>query len=78
VEAIVAAGTAAVLPGAGGVLWQAVTGGTRGLSGPAAGTVAGAVTRGAYSIPPENDGPFGRISVPIGSLLPKASDPSCK
>ena len=37
----------------------------------AAGAVAGLLVRAGYSIPPDKDGPYGRISVPFGAFCPK-------
>jgi len=58
------------LPGAASTAWKAAFGG--GVSSQtAAGSIAGLVVNSLYSVPPELDGPYGRLSLPIGTFCPK-------
>jgi RHS repeat-associated protein len=70
VETAIAGATGFFLPGAVGTAVKALLGGTVAAE-TVAGAAAGALVRAGYSIAPENDGPFGRISVPVGAFCPK-------
>lgn len=70
VETAVAGATGFFLPGAVGTAAKSLFGATV-TAETAAGAAAGLLVRAGYSVAPENDGPFGRISVPVGAFCPK-------
>ena len=73
IEAGVAAATGALFPGAGTALAEYA--GVGAVSSEAiGGIIAGGTIRGSYNRAPENDGPYGRLTLPIGSLLPGVCD----
>ena len=68
VETGAAALTGGLLPGVGQIFKDYLGSGT--VTGSViGGGVAGNVVRGAYAVPPQQDGPFGRLSLPLGDLL---------
>lgn len=70
VETAVAGATGFFLPGAVGTAAKSLFGATV-TAETAAGAAAGLLVRAGYSVAPEEDGPFGRTSVPVGAICPK-------
>ena len=78
VETGVAAATGAVFPGAVGTYAKAWAYGTKVSGDTISGIAAGAGVRAAYSVPPDKDGPYGRLTLPLGSLLPGGDSCKCR
>lgn len=79
VETAAAAATGAIIPGVGAVFKNFAT--TFSFSREiAAGAVAGSAVRASYMVPPDLDGPTGRVTARVGSLtgnLPCECSDSC-
>jgi RHS repeat-associated protein len=78
VEMGVAAATGAVFPGAVGTYAKAWAYGTKVSADTIAGIAAGAGVRAAYSVPPSKDGPYGRLTLPLGKLVPASDNCECQ
>lgn len=68
VEVAVAAAMGAVLPGAASLAMTRALGGKVAAEA-VAGVAAGAAVRASYALPPSQDGPTGRLTLPVGDIV---------
>jgi RHS repeat-associated protein len=78
VETGAAALTGAVFPGAVGTYATAWLRGSNVSTNTLFGIGAGAAVRASYSVPPGADGPYSRLSLPIGALIPGGNTCECR
>lgn len=78
VETGVAALSGAVFPGAVGTYAKAWLFGTKVSTDTLIGIGTGAAIRASYSVSPSADGPYGRLSFPVGMLIPGSDNCDCE
>ena len=72
VETAVAAATGAIFPGAATAAITRALGGTLSVE-TIGGVAAGALIRASYSYPPSQDGPTGRLTLPLGDIISEST-----